>query len=217
VGIWWPAADPARISAAATAWRDLAADVEAVATGTAQVVRNVCAENHAGAVTAFEVHWMASWAGSGGCLPTLVGAARQLAQALESYAGVVQMAQDRIKELIAAAATAVVVGVALTVVTVGISDVAAEAVAAGLVAAAAAVGVQLSAEAAAIVSAVVVTSAFGALEGGLTDLGIQAERVGWFHEQPAINWEEVAAWAGVGALGGVAESGLACRKRCGRW
>jgi hypothetical protein len=208
VGIWWPAADPARIRAAATAWRDLAGDVDAVSTRATQVVRHVCAENHAGAVTALEAHWTGNWAGSGGYLPAVAGAARELAQALDGYARAVQMAQDRIKELIAAAATAVVVGVALTVVTVGISDVAAEAVAAGLVAAAAAVGVQLSAEAAAIVSAVVVTSAFGALEGGLTDLGIQAERVGCFHEQPGINWQEVAALAGVGALGGAAASRL---------
>jgi hypothetical protein len=208
VGIWWPAADPARIRAAAGAWRDLAGHADALTTRATQLVRDLCAENHAGALVAFEDYWTGNWAAAGGCLPAVAGAARELAQALDSYADAVQMAQDRIKELIAAAATAVVVGIALTVVTVGISDVAAEAVAAGLVAAAAAVGVQLSAEAAAIVSGVVVISAFGALEGGLADLAIQAERVACFHDQPAVNWQEVVAWAGVGALGGAAGAGL---------
>jgi hypothetical protein len=209
VGIWWPAADPARIRAAAGVWRDLATDLDGVAMRGTQVVHCLGAENHAGALLAFEGYWTRNWAAGGGCLPAVAGAACELAQALDRYASAVQMAQDRIKELIAAAATAVVVGVALTVVTVGISDVAAEAVAAGLVAAAASVGVQLSVEAAGIVSAVVVIAAFGALEGGLTDLGIQLERVGCFHDQAAVNWQEVATGAGVGALTGAAAAPLA--------
>jgi hypothetical protein len=199
-GLWWPAADPARLRAAAAAWRRLAADVEQVSAATSAVVRQLSADNHGEGITAFEAYWSSRWMGGSGCLPAVVEAARGLAQALDSYAEAVQKAQDRVKELIAAAATAAIIGIGLTVLTAGISDVAAGAVAAGLVAAAAAIGLELSAEAAAIIATGLLVASVGASEGGLSDLAIQGERVGYFHDQASLDWQEVMHWTEVGAI-----------------
>ena len=86
------------------------------------------------------------------------------------------------------AVTVAIIGVGLTVLTVGISDVAAGAVAGSLIAAAAAVGIELSTEVAAIIATGLVFTGMGALEGGLSDLAIQGERVCYFHDQATIDW-----------------------------
>nr|MDQ6900748.1 hypothetical protein [Candidatus Dormibacteraeota bacterium] len=118
---------------------------------------------------------------------------------LDRYAAAVEKARARIQELIAAAVTVAIIGVGLTVLTVGISDVAAGAVAGSLIAAAAAVGIELSTEVAVIIATGLVLSSVGALEGGLSDLAIQGERVGYFHDQTSINWNEVLQYSAVGA------------------
>lgn len=53
---------------------------------------------------------------------------------------------------------------------------------------------------AAIIAGALVFTSMGALEGGLSDLAIQTERVAYFHDQHSIDWTEVAQWAGTGAL-----------------
>ena len=205
--VWWPAADPARLRAAAGHWRNLAADVEAVTHDATRVVAGLCAENNSRGLTAFEAYWSSRWTGRDGCLTAVVETSRGLAQALDSYAHAVEQAQERIKELVAALATAVVIGVGLTILTVGISDIAAGALATSLVAAAAAVGLQLSMEVATILAGLLLVAGAGALEGGLADLAIQGERVGCFHDQAAIDWQEVARSAEVGALTGTVTAG----------
>jgi hypothetical protein len=172
--------------------------VEEVARAASQAVLRLSSQNQGEAVTAFEAYWGQRWTGGSGCLPEVAETARGLSRALDEYAGAVERAQLRIKELIAAVATAVVIGAVLTIVTVGVSDLAAGAVASSLVAAAAAVGVELSAEAAAIITAGVFATSLGVLEGGLSDLAIQGERVGYFHDQPSIDWNEVIVNAAVG-------------------
>jgi hypothetical protein len=37
------------------------------------------------------------------------------------------------------------------------------------------------------------------LEGGLADLAIQGERIGYFHDQASIHWDEVLQYSAVGA------------------
>jgi hypothetical protein len=198
VGLWWPAADPAKLRASAGVWRRLADDIEGVTRVASQAVLQLSSQNQGEAVSAFEAYWTERWTGGSGCLPAVVEAARGLSAALDNYAGAVEKAQLRIKELIAAVATAVVIGAALTVVTIGVSDLAAGAIAGSLVAAAAAIGVELSAEAAAIITAGVFATSLGVLEGGLSDLAIQGERVGYFQDQPSIDWNEVFVNAAVG-------------------
>ena len=209
VGLWWPAADPAKLRASAGAWRRLADDVEGVSRVASQAALQLSSQNQSEAVSAFEACWAQRWTGGSGCLPAVAEAARGLSAALDNYAGAVEKAQLRIKELIAAVATAVVIGAVLTVVTVGVSDLAAGAVAGSLVAAAAAVGVELSAEAAAIITAGIFATSLGMLEGGLADLAIQGERVGYFHDQPSIDWNEVFVNAAVGGATAGASFGAA--------
>jgi hypothetical protein len=209
VGLWWPAADPAKLRASAGAWRRLADDVEGVSRVASQAALQLSSQNQSEAVSAFEAYWAQRWTGGSGCLPAVAEAARGLSAALDNYAGAVEKAQLRIKELIAAVATAVVIGAVLTVVTIGVSDLAAGAVAGSLVAAAAAVGVELSAEAAAIITAGIFATSLGVLEGGLADLAIQGERVGYFHDQPSIDWNEVFVNAAVGGATAGASFGAA--------
>ncbi|MDQ6789743.1 MAG: hypothetical protein M3075_03625, partial [Candidatus Dormibacteraeota bacterium] len=54
VGLWWPAADPAKLRASAGAWRRLADDVEGVSRVASQAVLQLSSQNHGGAVSAFE-------------------------------------------------------------------------------------------------------------------------------------------------------------------
>ena len=201
-GLWWPAADPARLRAAAAAWRSLASEVEAMSASASSVARSMAAENQGHAIDAFEAYWGSRWAGSTEALPAVTEGARALADGLDRYAAAVEKARAQIEELIAAAVTVAVIGIGLTVLTVGISDVAAGAVAGSLIAAAAAVGIELSTEVAAIIATGLVISGVGALEGGLSDLALQTERVGYFHDQASINWTEALMWAGSGALTG---------------
>jgi hypothetical protein len=197
-GLWWPAAEPGKLREAAAAWRTLAGEVESVSAAASTVVVGVAAQNQGGAIDALEAYWGSRWVGGGGALPAVAEGAGALAEGLERYAGAVEQARARIQELIAAAATAVVIGVALTVLTVGISDVAAGAVAGSLIAAAAGVGIELSTEVAAIIATGLVFTGMGALEGGLSDLAIQGERMGYFHDQASINWNEVLQYTAVG-------------------
>ncbi len=207
-GLWWPAADPGKLREAATAWRSLAADLESVSRAASVVIGGVAAQNQGQAIDSLEAYWQSRWVGGSGALPAVTEGARALADGLERYAVAVEQARARIQELIAATATVVIVGVALTVLTVGMSDVAAGAVAGSLIAAAAAVGIELSTEVAAIIATALVFTGMGALEGGLSDLAIQWERVGYFHDQASVNWNEVLQWAETGALTGAAGAGL---------
>jgi hypothetical protein len=206
-GLWWPAADPGKLRAAAAAWRSVAADLEAVSASASAVARSVTAENQGQAVDAFEAYWVGRWTGGSGALRAVADGAQALAAALDRYAAAVEKARARIQELIAAAVTVAIIGVGLTVLTVGVSDVAAGAVAGTLVATAAAVGMELSAEVAAIIATALVITSMGALQGGLSDLAIQTERIACFHDQPSIDWNEIGQWAAFGALAGTAGAG----------
>jgi hypothetical protein len=57
VGLWWPAADPARLRASAGAWRRLAADLEEVARSASQAVLRLSSQNQGEAISAFEAYW----------------------------------------------------------------------------------------------------------------------------------------------------------------
>ena len=105
----------------------------------------MAAENQGEAIEAFSAYWGSRWNGGSGALPAVAEGARALADGLDRYASAVERARARIEELVAAAATVAIIGIGLTVLTVGISDVAAGAVAGTLIAAAAPVGFELSA------------------------------------------------------------------------
>jgi hypothetical protein len=182
-------------------------------------------QNQGRAIDALEAYWAQKWVGGSGALPAVAEGARALADGLARYGQAVEKAQTQIKELIAALATAAIIGIGLTILTVGISDIAAGAVAGGLVAAAAAVGVDLSIEVAGIIATAILIPTFGAIESATVDLAIQLERVYGFQDQGDINWDEVLHWAEVGAVtapigaavgGGVGAAGKAMAPTWGR-
>src|SRR4029077_2670625 len=138
-GIWWPAADSSKLRAAAQAWREMAAALDEVEATTRSAGQTVQADNQGPAIDEFGAYWQ-KWSGSGGFLPAASEASIAMAKALERYAQAVDEARSKVEELVLQVGNAFVVADALSVLTVGISDVAAGAVSAGLIASAAAVG-----------------------------------------------------------------------------
>src|SRR5437879_6619573 len=201
-GIWWPAGGSDRLRATARAWRDMARALDSVQTASQSAALNVAADNDGQAMAAFGAYWQ-RWSGANGYLPSSSQACLAMADALDKYAKAVDEARQQVEQLVAEVATAVVIGVALSVLTVGISDVAAGAVSAGLVASAAGVGVTLTATAADIVATIMVGAVFGAVDAMAIDAGaIQPEKIWLFHDQKAFSWSEVLQWGEMGAAGG---------------
>lgn len=201
-GIWWPAADSAKLRAAASAWRDMAHALDAVHPAADMAVLNVVADNQGPAMDAFAAYWQ-KWSSANGYLPASSKACIAMAEALEKYAQAVDDARRRVEELVAELATAVIIGVGLGILTIGISTAAAGAVSAGLIASAALVGVDLSITAAGIAATLVVGVTFGGLEAMAIDAGaIQPEKIWLFHDQKDFSWNEVLQWGEMGAAGG---------------
>ena len=213
-GIWWPAADSARLRAAAHAWREMATALDGVFAATQASAQSVQADNQGKAVDAFEAYWQ-KWAGSNGYLPAASAASLAMAKALEQYAQAVDDARRKVEELVAEVATAVVIGIALSVLTVGISDAAAGAVSAGLIASAAMVGVDLTAVAGTIAT-IIVGATVGAVEAMAIDVvAIQPEKILVFHDQKDFSWSEVLQWGEMGAAGGFFGGGASAVLRAG--
>lgn len=202
MGIWWPAADSAKLRTAAQAWRDMARALDAVDGATQAAVLNLLAENQGPAMDAFAAYWQ-KWSGGSGYLPTCSQACTAMGKALDEYAQAVDIARVKVEQLVAEISTAVVLGVVLGVCTVGIATAAAGAVTATLIVSAEAVGVVLSGTATSIVSVVLVGATFGAVEAMAIDIvAIQPEKILLFHDQKDFNWNEVWQWGEMGAAGG---------------
>lgn len=216
MGIWWPAADSAKLRAAAHAWREMAHAVDAVQAASQPAVLNLLADNQGPAMDAFAAYWL-KWSGDAGYLPACSQACVAMAKALESYAQAVDEARRKVEELVAEVATAVVLGVVLGICTVGIAAGAAAAVSETLIASALLVGVELSTAVSAIAATILVGAAFGAVEAMAIDaLAIQPERMLVFHDQKDFNWNEVFQWGEWGAAGGVVGGGFAVGIRAAR-
>jgi hypothetical protein len=56
-GLWWPAAEPGRLRAAAAIWRSLLSEVETISGSASTVVRGVAGDNQSQAIDAFEAYW----------------------------------------------------------------------------------------------------------------------------------------------------------------
>jgi len=202
MGIWWPAADPARLRAAAQAWRDMARALDAVDGASQSAVLNLLADNQGPAMDAFGTYWQ-KWSGSSGYLPTCSQACTAMGKALDDYAQAVDTARVKVEELVAEIGTAVVLGVVLGVCTVGIATAAAAGVSATLVASAELVGITLTETAGLIISGVLVGATFGVVEAMAIDVvAIQPEKILLFHDQKDFSWSEVFQWGEMGAAGG---------------
>ncbi|WP_433802490.1 hypothetical protein [Actinomycetospora sp. CA-084318] len=200
VGLWWPAADPERLRAAAGAWDRAAADLDRARevgwSGAAQARATWTGEAADRFASTWTAHEAALRDDAAGC--------RALGIALTRFADAVEDARTRVTELAVTAGATLVAGVGLAWLTFGTSAAAAGAVSAGLVAAAAAIGVELSSTAAAILGGVVVGAVFGAVEAAVVDLAVaQPLRVEAFGRGGYSLDEAGAAAAAGGAFGGV--------------
>jgi hypothetical protein len=215
-GIWWPAADSAKLHAAAQAWRDMAHALDGVQAAGQAAALSALADNQGPALDAFAAYWQ-KWSGSAGYLVSASQACIAMADALDRYAQAVDEARRKVEELVAEIATAVVLGVVLGVCTVGIAGGAALAVSDALVASALLVGVELSTTVAYIGGVLLAGAVFGTLEGMAIDAGaIQPERMLVFHDQKDFNWNEMLQWGELGAAGGVVGGGFSVGLRAVR-
>lgn len=200
VGLWWPAADPDRLRAAAAAWDRAAAELERAREVGWSGATAARAAWEGGAAERFAT----TWAAHESALREDAAGCRALGVALVRFAAAVDDARARVTELAVTAGATIVAGVGLAWLTFGTSAAAAGAVSAGLVAAAAAIGVELSATAAAILGGVVVGAVFGAVEAAVVDLAVaQPLRVEAFG-RGGYSLDEVGTAAATGgAFGGV--------------
>jgi uncharacterized protein YukE len=208
IGIWWPAADSGKLRAAAHAWRDMAGAIDAVQSATQPTVLSLLAENQGPAMDAFASYWQ-NWSGDSGYMAACAQACREMAGALDRYAQAVDDARQRVEDLVAEMATAVLIGVVLAPFTATLSVEVAGAVSAGLIASAAAVGVELSVTAIGLATTIVAGVTVTAVEAMTIDAAvIQPERILLFHDQKDFNWNEVWQWGEWGAAGWVGGAAL---------
>ncbi|MEU5544292.1 restriction endonuclease fold toxin-2 domain-containing protein [Streptomyces sioyaensis] len=167
---FWPQGDPEKLREAAKNWRHVGQLVSRLGTEGDKLIRTVTASSEAQAVDSCAANWrkMHNGGGTGPLLNTLSTSAQSLASACDAYAQGIEDLRDTLEDLAMAAGGVAVAGVALTVLTVGISDVAAAggeaaiAAEAGIAAAALTAEVEASAELAVLAEAASVIDAAAA-------------------------------------------------------
>lgn len=211
-GMWWPDADSGKLRKVADAWDAMATAIDNVTVPTNKAAAAIVANNHGPAIDAFGKFWGRYYGGKDkGWLPETAAACRALAKALREFADAVDKAIDKLEEEAALVAGTLLVGTALAIVTVGISEGAALAASATIVATAASLGVTVSETVALIAATVLVGATFGGLEAITVDLAVaQPIRVELFGDG-GYSLDEVneAAKSGeiMGAAGGALGAG----------
>ncbi|MER5642211.1 restriction endonuclease fold toxin-2 domain-containing protein [Kitasatospora sp. NPDC002227] len=125
---FWPQGDPDKLRQAGTDWKRLAQLVSRLGTEGDQLAQAVTTSSTASAVDSFATNWRAMHDGcapSGPLLNTLTSTAYQLGEACETYAKGIDDLRDKLEDLALVAGGVAVAGVALTLFTLGGSDVAA--------------------------------------------------------------------------------------------
>ncbi|MGV9567856.1 RNase A-like domain-containing protein [Streptomyces sp. NPDC003480] len=213
-GMWWPAADEDGLRDAARAWRSFADDVDDVQAAANKAARALIEDNKGESIDAFDAFWRRYYDGGRGWLKDLGDAARDMAEALDSYADAVNGAKKHLEHELEIAGATLVAGTALAVFTAGISEGAAVAAAAGVTELAASLGVAVTEEVAAIAGTALATAAFGGVESITVDLAVaQPTAIALGEQKTGINLDE-ARQAGVdGALlgGALGAGGSAVR------
>lgn len=112
IGFTWPAADEEKLREAANAWRDFANATDDVRAAAAGVVTKVAQDNYGTDIDALGDYWR-EFDRDGGHLPETAQAARQVADVLETFATLVEVAKGAtLVQLGIFAATIAVPGVA---------------------------------------------------------------------------------------------------------
>ncbi|MFE3113738.1 restriction endonuclease fold toxin-2 domain-containing protein [Kitasatospora indigofera] len=125
---FWPQGDPAKLRQAAKDWKRVGELVSRLGAEGDRLALEVTASSSSQAVDSFLANWRAVHDGcvtSGPVLNTLVSTAHQMSLACDAYADGIEDLRDTLENLALLAGGVAVVGVALTVFTLGISDAAA--------------------------------------------------------------------------------------------
>ncbi|MFI6151165.1 hypothetical protein ACIBCA_00505 [Kitasatospora sp. NPDC051170] len=207
--MWWPDADPGKLRHVADAWDAMATALDNVTVPTNKAAAAIVANNHGPAIDAFGKFWGRYYGGKDkGWLPETAAACRALAKALRDFAHEVDKAIDKLEEEAALVAGTLLVGTALAIVTVGISEGAALAASAAIVATAASVGITVSETIALIAATILVGAAFGAVEAITVDLAVaQPIRVELFGDG-GYSLDEAVEAGKSGEIMGAAGGGL---------
>ncbi|KDN85589.1 hypothetical protein KCH_26060 [Kitasatospora cheerisanensis KCTC 2395] len=146
---FWPQGDPVKLRQAGQDWKRAAQLFSQLGAEGDARVRAVTSSSTAQAVDSMAANWAKVHDGcatSGPLLNTMQHVAHQLGVACEAYATGIEDLRDTLENLLLMAGGVAVVGVALTVFTLGLSDVAAAGGEAAIVAEAGAAAIALTAE-----------------------------------------------------------------------
>ncbi|MGW2393924.1 restriction endonuclease fold toxin-2 domain-containing protein [Streptomyces lydicamycinicus] len=169
---FWPQGDPDKLRQAAKDWRHVGELVSRLGTEGDKLIRSVTASSEAKAVDSCAANWRKMHNGGANrpLLNALATSAQNLARACDAYATGIDDLRDTLEELAVAAGGVAAVGVALTVFTVGISDVAAVGGEAAIVAEAGIAATALTAEIEASAELAVLAEAASIIDAAAADL-----------------------------------------------
>nr|WP_186337834.1 MULTISPECIES: hypothetical protein [Streptomyces] len=204
-GMWWPAADEGGLRDAAKAWRGFADDVDDVTAAADHAARSVIEHNRGEAVSAFaDPFWRRYHRDGSGWLKVLADAARDMAEALDTYADAVHSARKKLAHELEIVGATLVAGTALAMFTAGISEGAAVAAAATVADMAAGLGIVVTEEIATIAGTTLATAAFAGVESVTVDLAVTQPVSIALGESQGLSLDE----AGDAGLYGMAFGGL---------
>ncbi|WP_405412002.1 restriction endonuclease fold toxin-2 domain-containing protein [Streptomyces decoyicus] len=169
---FWPQGDPEKLRQAAKDWRHVGHLVSRLGTEGDKLIRTVTASSEAKAVDSCAANWRKVHNGgeTGPLLNTLSTSAQKLASACDAYAQGIDDLRDKLEDLALAAGGVAAAGVALTVFTFGVSDVAAAGGEAAIVAEAGIAAAALTTEIEASAELAVLAEAASVIDAAAADL-----------------------------------------------
>ncbi|WP_433456649.1 DUF6531 domain-containing protein (plasmid) [Streptomyces sp. CA-142005] len=173
MGLWWPEADPDKLRDAAKAWRAFADSVDDVRAPVNRSASGIIHNNTGESIEAFHKFWDRYSKGKdGGWLSDLAKSSRDMAGALDKFAGAIDDAINKLWTRIAIDAVVIAGGITLAIMTAGIASGAAAAAADAVIEFGATIGVGVSAVVADIIGGAFAGVAFGGVESVTIDAAV---------------------------------------------
>ncbi|WP_153547985.1 DUF6531 domain-containing protein [Streptomyces sp. RB17] len=173
MGLWWPEADPDKLRDAAKAWRAFADSVDDVRAPVNRSASGIIHNNTGESIEAFHKFWDRYSKGKdGGWLSDLAKSSRDMAIALDKFAGAIDDAINKLWTRIAIDAVVIAGGITLAIMTAGIASGAAAAAADAVIEFGATIGVGVSAVVADIIGGAFAGVAFGGVESVTIDAAV---------------------------------------------
>ncbi|MER5732465.1 RHS repeat-associated core domain-containing protein [Streptomyces sp. NPDC002138] len=217
LGLWWPDANSGTLRHAADAWRTFADAVDGVRTPVNNAASSLIANNKGEAIEAFGTFWGRYAKGAdAGWLSDLAKSSREMAAALDKFAGAIDDAINKLWTQIGIDAAVIVGGIALAFFTAGIAAGAAAAATEALIEFGATMGIAVTTTVAEIAAGTLVAATFGSLESVTVDLAVAQPMKIATGMQKGFSLDEINAaardgmiYGGVfGAAGGVTKAGI---------